>query len=94
MTLPSLSEAEPMTDALLDRVRGIDGVVSVEANGSLLEVGCQRDVSADIAAAVERQPRSVRGVFWMELARSCDETMLQRFFRLTAAERDTEGDQR
>mgnify|MGYP001163438573 CR=1 FL=1 len=53
-------EAEPVTDALLERLRGIDGVVSVEANGSLLEVGCQRDASADIAAAVVGAGASLR----------------------------------
>ena len=71
------------------KARDVAKYLSTVSDDTVLE-----RIIQDIAAAVERQPRSVRGTFWMELARSCDETMLQRFFRLTAAERDTEGDQR
>lgn len=71
------------------KARDVAKYLSTVSDDTVLE-----RIIQDIAAAVERQPRSVRGTFWMELARSCDETMLRRFFRLTAAERDTEGDQR
>lgn len=65
------------------KARDVAKYLSTVSDDTVLE-----RVIQDIAAAVESQPRSVRGVFWMELARACDETMLRRFFHLTAAERD------
>lgn len=42
-------EAEPITEALVEKIREIEGVVKVEPNGAGLDIGCRIDISATIA---------------------------------------------
>lgn len=52
-------EADPVSEALLQKIRGIEGVQSVEVNANRVHVGCRHDVGADIARAVIEEGASL-----------------------------------